>query len=65
MAISLGLESCRGCKRAMNTDFNCRCPYCDYDYYEEINNHKRTPEGMSLNVCLNLEKLFGKKIEEI
>jgi predicted amidophosphoribosyltransferase len=63
MGLRIETESCRGCRRAIST-IDSKCPRCGYDYYEEIYNHKRPPEGMSLDVCQNLEKLFGKTFFE-
>jgi hypothetical protein len=63
MGVALMLDWCKGGHRVCYgqigyyTDY--KCPKCGADYYEEIHDHKRPPEGMSLAVCKNLEKLFG------
>lgn len=62
MGLSYSLESCKGrCHMAVTINFSTdyKCYHCGYDYYEEIHGHKRPPVGMSLEVCKNLEKLFG------
>ena len=56
MGVKLHLESCDGCKRATSTNDDNICPYCGYDYYEEIHGKKRG-ESAPLKMTINMNEL--------